>query len=111
MRCSQPYGLTKEAFDFLSKNALVVNQCQHCNRHDGFQTEVIGNYGMFDELELHLYKLQNDLTAKEVVQYESWSSGPMIWLCLHISDGRCFRWDEKEIESVVLQDMATEGEH
>ncbi len=93
-RCSQPQGLPSCAVHFLFDNAIVFNQCPHCNRHDGYQKEVIGTYGMFDELELYRYTLQDGSTAEEYVQHDMWDSGPMIWLALKWKDTE-FKWSDK----------------
>lgn len=51
MRLSQPQGLPIEAMEFLSKNAVKVNQCPHCHRHDvGYQRKVIGMMGCMMKL-------------------------------------------------------------
>lgn len=97
MRCSQPYGLPDHAEEFLSDNASRVDQCPHCERHDGYRKEVIGTYGMFDELELYRYTLLDGSTADEFVQGEIWSSGPMIWLALKWKDAD-FRWPTSAIK-------------
>lgn len=83
MRCSQPQGLTEAAEAFLKENALVKNCCEHCNRNDGYDNEVIGMTGMFDDVPLARYKLK-DGYAEEFVQYCVWSSGPMEWFGLRV---------------------------
>jgi len=52
---------------------------------------------MFDDLEILEYELCDGRTATEFVQEENWSSGPMIWMGLRVSDGTEFRWSEEEI--------------
>ena len=100
MRCSQPQGLPAHAEEFLRDNAVRVNECQHCQRHDGYQREVIGKYGMFDELDLYRYTLLDGSTADEFVQEEMWSSGPMIWLALKWKNTD-FRWSSKAVDQEV----------
>ena len=83
MRLSQPQGLPIKAMDFLGKNAVKVNQCPHCHRHDvGYQRKVIGMYGMYDEIELYQYTLKDGSIAYEYIQDTVWISGPIIWLAL-----------------------------
>lgn len=97
MRCTQPMGLPAEAEQLLQVQAVRRNPCTHCNRDDGFVFKVVGHTGMFDDLVLHEYSLKDGRTAREVVQEEIWSSGPMIWLALELSDGSKVEWDEKDI--------------
>jgi len=92
-------GLPSEANIFLAKNTKRLNTCPHCDRDDGLVSKVIQRVGMFDDLPLFEYELEDGRTAKEVVQEEIWSSGPMIWLQLEISDGTVLAWDPKDIES------------
>lgn len=98
MRCTQPYGLSHAAEQFLCANAIVYNLCVHCNRSDGFAKEPIRSYGMFDEFYLYCYLLKGGRKAEEFIQRETWSSGPMIWLGLRVDDGQVFLWDEKDME-------------
>jgi len=101
MRCSQPQGLPVEALEFLDKNAVKLNQCLHCYRHDGYKKKIIGHYGMFDELPLHRYTLLNGETIEEYVQETMWSSGPIIWLALKWKDGATFMWAERIINAMT----------
>jgi len=98
MRCTQPMGLPPEAYAFLLDNTVRRNVCPTCNRDDGPVCEVIGSTGMFDDLPLHQYTLTDGRTATEFVQAEVWSSGPMIWLALDLSDGTKIEWPPEEIE-------------
>jgi len=97
MRCSQPLGLPSSADAFLAANVKQRNPCSHCGRHDGYASKQIGEYGMFDELPLFEYELKDGRTAQEWIQYEFWSSGPMTWLELRVSDGTAFRWTKEEM--------------
>lgn len=97
MRCSQPQGLPVEAIEFLDKNAVKINQCQHCHRHDGYQKEAIGTHGMFDELSLYRYTLSDGRTADEYIQHTVWSSGPMEWLGLRWGSAT-FEWTKEELD-------------
>lgn len=101
MRCSQPQGLPVEAIEFLDKNAVKLNQCPHCYRHDGYQKKIISHYGMFDELPLYRYTLSNSDTADEYIQAEIWDSGPIIWLCLRLKGGTRIKWRNKVINAMT----------
>lgn len=96
MRCSQPYGLPPKAIEFLNKNAFKLDQCPICKRNSGYKKEIIGTYGMFDELTLYRYILLDGNIAEEFIQEEIWNSGPMIWLGLTWKDAK-FKWADKEI--------------
>jgi len=97
IRCSQPQGLPSRAEEFLENNVVRVNQCPHCERHDGYKHEVIGTYGMFDELELYRYTLLDGSIADEFIQAEIWSAGPMIWLGLKWKETN-FIWENQAIK-------------
>ena len=90
-------GLPAEANAFLATHSKRKNVCAHCARDDGPVRERIGRVGMFEDLSLFEYELQDGRTAKEVVQQEIWSSGPMIWLQLEISDGTTLAWNPADI--------------
>ena len=96
MRCTQPMGLSPDAMEFLQENAVKKDLCTHCGRFDGYEKKVIGDYGMYESEDLYEYKLTNGKVAREAVQAEIWSSGPMVWLKL-IVDGKEFLWDEEDI--------------
>lgn len=96
IRCSQPQGLPLEAVEFLKDNAVKINQCTCCYRHDGYQKEVVDTCGMFDDIDLYCYTLVDGSTATEFVQEELWSSGPMIWIGLKWQ-GSEFKWASSEI--------------
>jgi hypothetical protein len=91
MRCSQPQGLPKCAEEFLTTNAVKVNECPQCGRYGDYERKIIGTYGMFDELELYRYTLRDGTTIDEFIQEEIWDSGPMIWLALRWKD-TTFEW-------------------
>ena len=98
MRYSQPQGLPTSAEEFLRTNAVRVNECQHCHKHDGYQRKVIGQYGMSDELDLYEYTLMDGSVAKEFIQREDWDSGPIIWLGLTWKDAK-FEWADSEMNN------------
>lgn len=85
MRCSQPQGLSAGAKEFLAKN-------------DGYKKEVIGTYGMCDELKLYKYCLVDGSVAEEYVQSSHWDSGPVIWLGLKWKEAK-FEWSKIKIDS------------
>ena len=98
MRCTQDYGLSGKAVEFLYDEAKRLDQCAACGRYDGFESEDIGDYGMFGELQYQRYHLEDGRTAEEFGQHCVWSSGPMIWLGLRVSDGTELLWDEEDME-------------
>lgn len=78
MRTTQYIGLTDQALDFLRRNGKLIK-------------DVVITTGMFDEevsggvWELVAPKGPNKaLYAKECVQMQPWSSGPMIFTCLEL---------------------------
>lgn len=99
IRCSQPQGLPDTANEFLRVNAVKVNLCPHCHRSDGYQREEIDTYGMFEELRLYRYTLDDGRTADEFIQHEVWDCGPMTWLGLRCGD-TVFEWDAEDIEQM-----------
>ena len=99
IRCSQPQGLPDKAIEFLKNFAKTINQCPHCDRHDGYKRAIVGKYGMFDELNLHRYTLNDGSTVDEFIQHEIWDSGPMIWLGLKWKNTD-FRWPNEAIQGM-----------
>ena len=56
---------------------------------------------MFDqEYPLHRHQLNNGFYADEILQASPWSSGPMFFIGLLVSDGKKFLWSEYEIEEM-----------
>ena len=104
MRCTQEMGLPGEAVSFLANNAVKMDQCPTCQRHSGYSTNKItnGEWGMFDEYCLLRYDLIGGRTADEFVQTEIWSSGPMVWLGLKVSDGTVFEHPDADILETSL---------
>lgn len=104
IREDQPQGLPADAEVFLTANCLLVGAkpCPHCGKPtiQVRKTEKCGEYiGMFDDEYLLLrYFLIDGRTADEFEQCAPWSSGPMIFLGLKVSDGTEFKWTEKDIE-------------
>lgn len=96
MRCSQPQGLPSEAEKFLRNNAVALNYCLHCGRHDGYKKEVIDTCGMFEDVSLYRYTLLDGSTADEFVQHCVCDSGPMEWLGLNWGGIR-FLWPKEAL--------------
>jgi hypothetical protein len=74
MRSTQYIGLTRSAMDFIADYQRVIKS-ENCT------------HGMFDEVvALGEWVSKHDGTKfwkiKEIVQFEPWSSGPMIFTCL-----------------------------
>jgi hypothetical protein len=102
MRCDQFRGLSIDAIVFLSENELKTDVCHCCQRPFDNKLEQIGHYdGMFmDEYPLFRHKLTDGRTADEFHQASPWSSGPVHFLGLRVSDGTEFIWSEDEIDNV-----------
>jgi hypothetical protein len=104
IREDQPQGLPAEAETFLIANCILVSTmpCPHCGKptQQIRKTEECGEYlGMFsNEYSLLRYFLIDGRTADEFEQAAPWSSGPMIFLGLKVSDGTIYKWAEKDIE-------------
>lgn len=85
-RSTSYIGLTKEAKDFLHKNAKT--QTKIFNNGYGECTIVepvaipIGKCGMFDECPVNKYELKDNTWAQEFIQAEPWSSGPIVFIGL-----------------------------
>jgi len=106
-RSDQYIGLPPNALKFITENVKtteITKPCPHCGgpivKSTEDVTEVIGHYsGMFwDEYELLRYHLSDGRTADEFVQAEPWSSGPMFFIGLKISDGTEILWSDEEID-------------
>jgi hypothetical protein len=61
----------------------------------------VGEYTGFNDYPLHRHQLKDGRTADEFLQAISWSSGPMFFLGLRVSDGTEFAWSEEEIEQAA----------
>lgn len=101
-RSDQHIGLTKEAINFLKDYEIKPRVCSECGRPHYVKLEKIDTFsGMFDtEYSLHRHYLIDDLYADEFLQCSPWSSGPMFFIGLKVSDGRKFLWTEDEIEEM-----------
>lgn len=105
MRCDQFMGLTPAADAFLKENEIPQEVCECCKRPFPRKLEKIGTYhGMFmEESPLHRRALIDGRTADEFLQASPWSSGPMHFIGLRVSDGTEFVWSEEEIEEESSQ--------
>jgi len=106
MRCTQFVGLTDEARDFLDKNVSMVGShpCPHCGKMTEEIAEKVDDgrftVGMFDEeIPLSTFRLRDGRIAKEVVQAEPWSSGPVIFTCLEVEGLRVGEWSQEAIDN------------
>ena len=103
MKMYQEVGLKPEAEAFLNENALMKSTsfCPHCNGvlSEGFDVIRVEHRDSFYEEgpSLREIALKDGRIAKEVVQAEPWSSGPICFLCLEIDGQRMFEWTEEEI--------------
>lgn len=100
MRYDQPQGLPLAAKAFLDEFEKL-EYCEKCGRPEPRQLEVIGKCKGFDDHPLHRHQLKIDGTADEFLQATLWSSGPMFFLGLQVSDGQRFVWTEEEIEQAT----------
>jgi len=103
MRMSQPMGLPTEAQKFLQKHAKRVDPCEHCKRHSGYVKRRTGDTGMFHDVPIFEYTLDNGGHADEFIQHTIWSSGPMEWFGLKIFDTKgvhinTIEWCRSEFE-------------
>ena len=115
MRQDQYIGLTKEALHFLDElmgqkkstsihidwetRQVVTEEVHNCNKEiyshiNGAWTDVVSN--------LHQYVKDGIPVVREIVQAESWSSGPCYFLCLEDEKGvKWFEWTEEEMNSYL----------
>lgn len=101
MRADQLIGLPQAAVDFLSQNEYVDPPCSCCRRPFPPKLVEIGQYEGFGKYPLYRHNLKDGRTADEFVQAEPWSSGPMIFLALRLSDGTSIEWPDAEIDAMV----------
>ena len=105
IRETQPMGLAPRAEAFLKEHGILKDYCEHCDRNNGYERRVYQRVGMFDDLALCEYTLKDGRTARQFVQREVWSSGPMIWTALEV-EGEKFLWPEEEIEKILTEEQA-----
>ena len=103
MRTDQFIGLPSRADNFLTEHGVRPPPCETCCRPFDMKRTECGQFeGMFGtQYPLFEYELKDGRTAKEEVQTDPWSSGPMFFLKLVISDGTEIKWDEAEINEMV----------
>lgn len=101
IRMDQFIGLTDAAQEFLRENEAYGGMCPTCKQSLPRILQQVGSFtGMFDqEYPLFQHTLKDGCTADEFLQTSPWSSGPMFFLGLRVSDGREFLWAEEEITS------------
>lgn len=104
IREDQFLGLPEAAITFLAENEVPEVSCPHCGRPFARNYEKVGVYhGMFDnEYPLHRHVLKDGRTADEFLQAAPWSSGPVHFLGLRVSDGTEFTWTEDEIDDMSM---------
>jgi len=102
MRCDQPQGLPVAAEVFLAEHEVEADCCRTCKRPFPRAWEVVGQYEGFDTHNLYRHQLKDGRTADEFLQATPWSSGPMFFLGLRVSEtGTEFAWTEKEMDRVI----------
>lgn len=102
-RSDQYIGMTEAATKFLQENEVVEEPCPHCQRpYPVIRKEIATYSGMFGEdYSLYRHELKDGRTADEFLQAEPWSSGPMFFIGLKVSDGTEFLWPDKEIDTMT----------
>ena len=104
MRCDQFMGLPSSALDFLSKNKVLEDFCEHCGQFIPRELEEIDEFvGMFeDKYPLYRHQLKDGRFADEFVQSDLWSSGPCFFLGLDVHGGdtanQKFTWPQDTID-------------
>jgi hypothetical protein len=107
MRCTQYFGLSASALEFLDTNAKKpeFKTCPTCGNEQIVKPSAriyasAKEQGMFsDGPELYEYDLQDGRVAREVVQAVPWSSGPCIFLCLEIDGEKVCQWPEEDLNN------------
>jgi len=103
IRMYQEMGLTAEAEAFLAQNVVkvVTRRCE-CGRVISEGPKIIKSehHDSFydDGPDLKTYELKDGKLAKEIIQAEPWSSGPVCFMCLEIDGKHMFEWSEEEVE-------------
>lgn len=102
IREDQFIGFTGEARAFLEEHEIPQVMCPHCERPFAHKLEVVDHYfGMFDtRYPLFRHVLKDGRMADGFLQAAPWSSGPMHFLGLRVSDGTEFLWTEEEIDEL-----------
>ena len=102
-RSDQIVGITKEARDFIEKNQAVPEPCSKCKRPFSPNSKTCGIFtGMFGhEYPLFEYELKNGKIAQKKVQADPWSSGPVFFIKLVVSDEKEYMWTEEEMQKYL----------
>lgn len=102
IREDQFMGFTDEARAFLEEYEVPQETCEFCLRPFPRKLEEIDHYfGMFDtKYPLFRHVLKDGRTADGFLQAAPWSSGPVLFLGLRVSDGTEFLWTEKEMDEL-----------
>jgi hypothetical protein len=100
IRMDQFAGLPQAAEKFLEEHEKPPVYCETCGHVIKRSVTRIGSYsGMFsDTYPLHRRHLKDGRTADEYLQAAPWSSGPVHFIGLKVSDGTVFEWSEEEME-------------
>lgn len=100
MRMDQFAGLPAIAEKFLEENRRPPRTCPTCGHVTETYIEKIGTYkGMFDDdYPLCRHPLKGGKFADEFRQATEWSSGPIFFLGLRLSDGTELLWVEEDME-------------
>jgi hypothetical protein len=107
IRMYQERGLTPAAIEFLEKNVvekpgMICEKCGHIMTKT-WDCRVYKNVDSFygDGPHLQEYTLKDGRKAREVVQTEPWSSGPVAFFCLEIGGEELFSWTDEEIDEAL----------
>jgi len=100
MRMDQFAGLSATAEKFLTENRRPPRACPTCGHVTETYIVTCGTFlGMsMNEYPLHRHPLKDGKFADEFLQCAPWSSGPVHFLGLRLSDGTEFTWSEEGIE-------------
>jgi len=107
IRMYQEVGLKPEAIRFIEENAVQEPDqiCPYCKEVISYKPSFVvyekvdSFYG--DGPALREFKLKDGRIAREVVQAEPWSSGPVSFFCLEVDGVRVFEWSEEEIDDLT----------
>lgn len=104
IREDQFMGLPPAADAFLKEHEVPEVCCPSCARPFPRNYEQVGEYhGMFETAyPLHRHVLKDGRTADEFLQAAPWSSGPVHFLGLRVSDGTEFTWTDDEIDELSM---------
>jgi len=100
MRTDQFAGLPAAAEKFLTENRRPPRTCPTCGHVTETYLEKYDTFtGMFmTQYPLYRHPLKGGRFAEEFLQTAPWSSGPVHFLGLRVSDGTEFTWSEADME-------------